>query len=318
MPYDNNYGPRNYGPRNSAPRTNNFSPSQSTKGVHLENIPAGRFLDVNYFSNTTSITIGALPPNTPMDWQSMKNAQTTQVNIKFGDMSELWDICEEVIESVKTTGTFTSSACRCGSKQDCIVEISNGSNINYPAGIYLVLYKNIDSGNRTNTMEIYPFRSGKVMRNYDHSNGTWKDDPVRLGEFKKFYRVIKESCKAFTMAQAHTIAHTNFNDKISAFKAMAAMTAALGIDMQKELDVIIKGQSQRTGGGGRQGGGRGQYSSNDQSNRYGSPRSSAFESGNNYTGQQAMANGITTSVDDPIDISLPIDQLTGVDMTSFS
>lgn len=56
------------------------------------------------------------------------------------------------MESLKQTNTFESVAIEGNQKKDVIIEISNGSNINQPMGLYLVIYKNVDAGKRTNTL----------------------------------------------------------------------------------------------------------------------------------------------------------------------
>lgn len=315
----NNYNGGGYGgPRNSAPRTNDFPPKQNTNGIRLSNSRAGRFLDVNFWADTTSVTIGSTPPGAPIDWMIIKNAQTTKVNITFSDLSELWDVCEEVMDSLKNTGTFTSSAIRCGKRQDALIEISNGSNIGKTPGIYLVIYMNLDSGNRTNNLEFYPFNDGKVIRSYDHTTGMGKEDIIKIGEFKKFYRAVKEAAKAFTMAQAHTITHLQFNDKLAGFKALAAISASLGVDLGKEVDNIVKGGRSTSGGGGAQrnynNNNRGYNGNNNRYNNGGYQQPGAFERNQGYS----QPTQITASVDDPIDITIPMDGLSNVDMAHLS
>lgn len=314
--YNNNggYQRTNYnGPRNSAPRTSTLPPQAKTTGIRLTNERAGRFLDINFWGRYGTLSIGAVAPGTPITWDTVKNTPTTQQNLTFSDLNELWDICDEVIDTVKNTGTFTPTGMRVTNTKgaDSIVEISNGSNLNLSPGIYLVLYKNLDSSNRTNMIEYYPFNETHVIRGYDHNSGTGKDDIIKVGEFKKFYRAVREAAKAFTMAQAHAASVASQGDKIAAFKALAAMTAAMGIDMTKELDAIAKGTSSKANSQPRQGT---SYGARSSGGRYQS--SNTFEgNGANYNGQMAP---MTSSIDDPVDVTLSLENLANVDMSQFS
>lgn len=332
MPYgnnggynNNNYqprGPRSAAPRNSAPRTAVRDPQEQSTGPTLFNERAGKFLNFNYWGRYASIEIGAIQPGSPMTWDARKQAQKTSQVISFGDLSDLWDICDEVLESLKNTGTFTSTGLRVGQKQDCMVEINNGSSLNMGPGIYIVIYKNLDSSGRTNNLEFYPCDDVKILRGYDHRTGMSKEDISKVGEFRKFVRCIKESTKAFTMAQAHSVSVNSKNDKLTCFKAMAAITAALGVDMSAELQGLkaSSGGSGSGDGGYRRGGGN--YGGG--SRNYGSaPRSAggAFENSNAGGGQSGdyqRQQQILATLDDPVDINLSMDNLTNVDMTKFS
>lgn len=321
MPYNNGsyngggYGGRqNYNtPRNSTPRSSALPPQSATTGFRLTNERAGRFLNFDFWGRYGTISIGATAPGNAITWETVKNAQTTKQNLAYSDLNELWDICSEVLETVKNTGTFTPTGMRVTNTKgnDSIIEISNGSNLNLSPGIYLVIYKNVDSGNRTNTLEYYPFGETHVIRGYDHTSGMGKDDIIKVGEFKKFYRAVQEATKAFTMAQAHAAQTAGHSDKLSMFKALAAITASMGIDMSKELDAIAKGSSSRPQSSGGQ----------SRAPQYGAPRSNGggnrgtFES-NAYNNRQMAP--MTASIDDPVDITLSMDNLTNVDMSQFS
>lgn len=322
----NGYGyPQGRAPRNSGPRGGGQQrPDQESNiGQTLFNNQIGKFLDFNYWGRYASIEIGAVAPGAGMDWESRKNAQRTRQVIPFDALSDLWDICEEVMESVKNTGTFTSAGVKVGGKQDAMVEINNGSTLNMSPGIYLVIYKNMDSGNRTNNLEVYPFDHSHIIRGYDHSTGMAKDDIAKIGQFKKFYRLIKEATKAFTMAQAHAIQAIQRNDRLSSFLAISAVAAALGVDTGKEIDRTLKGQDQSRGG--QSSGGRGGYGGG---RNYGAPRSGGswannrpqggtFEQPAQQTNDFQRQQQIMATMDDPVDINLSMDNLTNVDMSQF-
>lgn len=320
----NGYGYQGRAPRNSGPRGGGQQrPDQeSNLGQTLFNDKIGKFLDFNYWGRYASIEIGAVAPGSGMDWESRKNAQRTRQVIPFDSLSDLWDICEEVMDSVKNTGTFTSAGVKLGMKQDAMIEINNGSTLNMSPGIYLVIYKNLDSGNRTNNLEVYAFDHSHIIRGYDHSTGMAKDDTAKIGQFRKFYRLVKEATKAFTMAQAHTIQAIQRTDRLACFKALSTIATALGVDMSKELDRTFKGQDQQGGSG------RGGYNGGGRSG-YGAPRSGGNWANNRQHGggtfeqPSAGANDfqrqqqVLASMDDPVDINLSMDNLTNVDMSQF-
>lgn len=304
MPFNNSFNNGQYPKSNSNTRSGGLAPQETTRGNTLYNSKAGKFLDLGFWGSSASIQINSVAPGGPMDWNARKNAARTSANLGYGDLSDLWDICEEVMDTIKATGTFTSSGIRVGSKRDTIVEINNGSSIGMAAGIYLVIYKNVDSSNRTNNLDIYPFNHSHVLRGYDHTSGNAKDDFLSLGQFKKFYRFVKESTKAFTMAVAHSTKVEFKNDKISTFKALAAITAKLGIDMGRELDAA---KASNYGYGGSSGGNRGSYQSSGGGN-------SNF---GGYPQQPAPQSQVFSSIDDPVDINLDMSNLSKVNLEEF-
>lgn len=299
-------------PQNSAPRTQQKDDQERSTGPTLYNNKAGKFLNFNYWGRYANIEIGSVQPGTTMTWDVRKNAQKVSQSIPFENLSELWDICEEVIDSLKNTGTFTSSGIRLGMNQDSVVEINNGSTINMAPGIYLVIYKNLDSSNRTNNLEIYPFDNSRIMRGYDHSTGMVKDDFGKVGQFKKFFRMIKEATKAFTMAQAHSVQVLSKNDKLSTFKALSAISTAMGIDISSELSKLSSNRQYKNNG-------------NNKSNQtgYGTPRSSSNwyssnQPNNPANNQYRAAQQAMATLDDPVDINISMDDLTNVDMIEFN
>lgn len=308
MAYDQNYGqPRSMmgGPQNNNPRTQDRSYQDTTNGPTLFNNKAGKFLSFNHWNKTGSIEIGTMAPGSQMTWEARKSAEKFSQSIGFGDLCELADICEEVRSSLKNAGTFTSVGIRVGVNQDAMVEINNGSTLGLPPGIYLVIYKNLDSGNRTTTLDYYPFCDVKVLRGYDHNTGTYKEDISKIGEFKKFTLCVQEAARALTMATAHSVTVGSRNDRLSQFRALAAITGAMGIDMGAELK-RVQNMSRNSGGGGR----------NSYGNNYNSNRERTFENSNrnDYSRQQQ----IMSTLDDPVDISLPMGELSNVDMGDFN
>lgn len=307
----NNYRPRNpqsAAPRNSGPRGQQRPQQLTTTGPTLFNEQAGKFLNFNYWGRYASLEIGITSPGAPMTWDNRKAAQSVRQVISFVDLSDLQDICEEILDSIKNTGTFTSCAVRIGARQDCMVEINNGSTLNMSPGIYLVLYKNLDSNNRTNNMEFYPFTSSKVIRGYDHSTGMGKEDISKVGEFKKFYRMVKEATKAFTMAQAHSVAVVGEGEKLATFRALSAITAVLNIDMNAEIRAAKAGYPRQPG----------EPDKKPPTRSYGSPRSSTFENGNSNGPGFSPNQQYLAGMDEPVDISLNMDDLANVDISKFS
>ena len=302
MPYNNGYNAGGYNRSNSNSRSGSAAVQETTRGNTLYNNKAGKFLDIGFWGSSASIQINSVAPGGPMDWNARKNAARTSANLGYGDLNDLWDVSEEVMDMIKATGTFTSSAIRVGSKRDTIVELNNGSSIGMAAGIYLVIYKNVDSSNRTNNLDIYPFNKSHVLRGYDHSSGNAKDDFLSLGQFKKFYRFVKEAAKAFTMATAHTSKQSFKNDTMTMFKALAGITGKLGIDMGRELDIARNNDY----------GNRPSYSNN------GGGGGSSYGGGyNQVPSMQGQPSQVFSSIDDPVDINLDMNNLSKVNLDDF-
>ena len=323
MAYENNYGGYQRQNQNNGGR---YQPKQSTQevvsttGVCFTNPQAGKFMSFNYWGRMVSIEIGAYSPDSQSTWDARKSGQVFRQVISFTALADLEEMCNEVINAIKSNGSFTPVGIRVGSKRDCIIEISNGSNIGQQDGIYLVIYKGLDNTNRTNILEVYPFGNTKYVRNYDHNSGSFTNDISKVGEFKKFKKAVMNAANAFTMAQAHSIAEIKKTDKMATFKALAAITAAMGIDMTKELmEKKTTGQSsyskgQSGGGKSYSGGGYRQYNGyqrQNQSGGYNAPRNPSPAVQNVQQQLMDMAN-------EPVDLNIDLANLQNVALSDFN
>lgn len=323
--FNNNGGGGRF-PRNNNPRTGNMPQQEQTTGPVLYNHQNGKFLQFDYWGRYASIVIGTMSPGAQMTFENRRSANKVSQILSFGDLSDLQDVCEEVLESIKTSGTFTSTAVRVGSSGNALVEINNGSNIGQGPGIYLVIYKDLDQANHSNNMELYPFTSSTVLRGYDPSSGNAKEDIAKIGQFKKFYRLVREATKAFTMAMAHSVVVAEKPNRLTQFKALAAISQSMGVSISKELEAAISSSgSSGNGGGQRSGGGswgnRGGGSYNGGNRGYGNR---SYNGGSSYAsnpgpaaGQPTMTNPAAPTLDDPIDITMSMNDLTNVDISQF-
>lgn len=298
MAYTNYSGNNNNGYKK--PKGKSFSDNVTTTGYSLDNIRAGKFLNINYWGKTTMIEIGTCPNGVPITWEVKKNAQKLNQVLTYAALSDLCDICEEIMSDIKKSGTFTSTAINVGSKKDSMIEISNGINIGMPNGIYLVIYKGLDQAKKTNIMDVFPFGGTMYYQNYDHNTGSHQEAIRKLGDFKKFYHGIAESVKAFTMAQAHVIEETKKGEKLSTFKAMSAIGAALGVD----FSAITPYEKKSNGNSSYN---KSNYNGNNYNRK---PNNQTFESPNVYSAMQGMQN-------DPVDINIDMDNLKNVDLSQF-
>ena len=307
MPYNGNFnryarGSGGY-PRNSNTRSGTGGggvQNPTTNGIVLTNDRQGKFLELSHWGRYMNIAIGSAQGR--ITFEARRSAPRSTQNITFADLSDLWDLCEEVMDSLKNTGTFTPAGVRVGNSRNTIIEISNGSNINVAPGIYLVMYKDLDNANRTNNVMFYPFDQVTYYRGYDPSTGQAKEDISKTGQFKKFYRTIKEAAKALTMAYAHSTLVNMQSTKITTFKAIAAIAAKLGVDISLELDNVKSNPVYEN------------RSSNNNSyrNSYGGNSNSG-----GYGYQSPQPAQVFASLNDPVDISLNMDNLQSVDMSTF-
>lgn len=311
MAYDNRYSnnnPRMGGQqRGGRPRADEIT----TNGVILHNERFGRFLRTRFWNGTLGLDIGSYPPGSPPTFETVRNAQIFGHVFSFSTIFELREICEEVLTSISATNTFESTATEAGMKKDCIVEISNGSNINMSPGIYLVIYKNVDSNKRSNTYEIYPFSGTRVLRGYDHGTGHANEDIKATGNFKKFLKILDEAANAFTMAQAHAAAEVKKGEKMATITALSAISAALGVDISKSV-----ANSTRVSNS--------DYTHAQQANNYQRKMSSPSPQWGQSGGYQqpAPARGQyqpdTAITDEQVDINLNAASLQNVDLNSLS
>ena len=166
-------------------------------------------------------------------------------------------------------------------------------------------------------MDVYPFTTTKVLRSYDPSTGGAKEDLAKIGQFKKFYRMVKEATAAFTMAVAHTVTVVEKPNRLIQFKALAAISQQMGVTVSKELEQAIAAAAP---GGGNGGGGNRSWNGGNRSYNgggYGGNRSGGYGGGNNYNRSQPSSQQPMASLDDPVDINLSINDMTTVDLTQF-
>ena len=324
----NGFGGGNRFPRNNNPRTGNQSKDDTTSGPILYNNQSNKFLQFDYWGRYATIRIGTVAPGSPMNYEGRKNANTTNQALSFGDLSDLQDVCEEVMESLRNAGTFTSSAVRVGATGNALVEINNGSNIGQAPGIYLVIYKDLDQNNRSTTMDVYPFTTGKVLRSYDPQTGNAKEDLAKLGQFKKFYRMVKEAVKAFTMAIAHSVVVADKPNRLVQFRALGLLSQQMGVSVSKELEAALSAPASNSGNGNGNGGGRSGGSWGGGNRSYGGNRGN-YGGGNRYSnggGNYGGGNGgqpqsgttqAMATLDDPIDINLSLGDLNAMNLDQF-
>ena len=315
-----------------APKTNNFGTNQNrygsgqkssnsrksqdieTAGVLLHNDRVGKYLKTRFWNKCMGIDIGSYQAGTQINYDTIRNGQTFGHVFSFSTIFELKEICEDILESLKNTNRFESMATEAGQKKDVIIEISNGSNINMPAGIYLVIYKSVDSGKRTNIMEVYPFNSTKVLLNYNHVTGAATEDIKATGEFKKFVKCLDEAANALTMAQAHAVAEVKKGDKMATFNALSAIAAGLGVDFSK-----IVTSSSRTNG-------QASYNKQQPQNfqRQSTPgqwnRGGQYGQQRNYQNQQQpqqVQAAMAAMNDEPVDLNMDVMDLQNVTLEDF-
>ena len=302
MPYNNNYNNASVGgnfPKysgNKAPRKK--SDDTTTNGILLKNESAGKFLRIGYWNGTMRTDIGTVQPGMEINAASIQGAQTFGHVFSFAAMCELYEVCSDLLDNMKKGEPFVPTAVIAGQKKDTILEISDGSNINMPTGLYFVLYKNIDANSRTGTFDMYPFSSTVILKNYNHNTGESILETKKLGDFKKFMTILKESMKAFTNAQAHVVKEASKkNDPLT---ALAAIGNALGVDITKSV-ASATATSNRTSG-------KSSYNRNNTNYQ----RSSQPGQWNN---QSAAQNNISN---EPVEVNLDSVTLQQVDMSKFT
>lgn len=201
----------------------------STSSVFLNNADKGKFLQIKYWAKTMGMEIGSYQPNTILTPEVINNTERFGHVFSYQSLCEIVDMCEEILDSMKETGTFETSAVLAGQKRDTIVEISNGDNLGLPTGIYLVIYRNVDQGRRSTSFNFYPFASTVIMKGYNRNTGEAVDKVKPTGDFKKFLTCIREAMKAFTLAQAHAVNELVHVDKAKTRSVIFQIAQNMGI-----------------------------------------------------------------------------------------
>lgn len=247
------------------------SEDSNTKGVRLTNYDQMKYLDINYWKKACSIDVGVIPqgaaPGTGASWSWNDAKPTIHLALTFATLTTLETICDEVWESIKKTGSFTNVGAPCGSNFTNMVEINNGSTLNMPEGIYIVLYKDRDQSGKAQLMEVYPCSTRTIERNYDPSTGNSVKDINKTQDFKDFRRCIHEAVSAFTMAYAHSVQEVQNLDRLSVASELGALCQHFGIDVSKmDSKPAYTGNNS---GGARSGGNSGYRSGGYQRKSYG-------------------------------------------------
>ena len=212
------------------------SQDTNTSGVRFMNYDKMKYLAINYWKKACTIDIGIIPAGmsrgsgASWNWKDTPPANI-HLSLTFNTLTTLESNCDEVWEALKKTGTFSNIGAICGLDLNNMVEINNGSTLGMETGIYLVLYKNIDQNTgKPGNMEVYPFATREVIRNYDYRTGQKMSDTNALQEFKDFRRIIHEACSALTMAYAHTVSESINPAKTSIAAALGSISKKLGVD----------------------------------------------------------------------------------------
>ena len=279
-------------PYNGFNNSNNQQPAQpkktdakdaSTTGVRLTNYDAMKYLNINYWKRACSIDIGPIPEgvtrSNPAPWDWKASMPTMHMAMTFTSLTVLEEICDEVWESIKKSGTFSNVGAPCGSDLSNLVELNNGSTIGQPDGIYLVLYRNRDANGIPERYDFYPFATRVIERSFNPTNGHSTKDVTKTQDFKDFRRCIHEAVSALTMAVAHSVQEVQNLDKLSIITRLASICAHQGINVETATRTA-GGQQQSApvrqnngySGYGKSGGYRNNYPKKQYNNNYGGNR----------------------------------------------
>lgn len=291
MAYGNYNGNGGYQkPAASSSPKKSSNQDSATNGVRLTNYDAMRYMNINYWKRALSIDIGPIPQGVtrsnpaPWDWNASK--PTMHMAMTFTSLTVLEEICDEVWESIKKTGSFTNVGAPCGADLNHLVEINNGSTIGQPAGIYIVLYKDRDQSGRAQSYDFYPCSSRVIERDYDPNTGNSTKDITKTQDFKDFRRCIHEAVSAFTMAYAHSVQEVQHLEKLSILNQISAICAHNGITVESVGTPGNRPSPVRNNGNQNSGGGwksnNGYRGNNNGGNRkYGGGYGSRYGVGNN-------------------------------------
>ena len=203
-------------------------------GPIFKNNETGQFLSVGYWESTMKLSFGNFTEGSG-DYQKTTYDGTQNQVIGYHDISALYDACDVVSKQLDETGKFAPRGIRAGKKRNNILLLSPGTEYGMPSGIYLFLFKDLDSDNRTNTAAYYRFGANTqmVVRSYDAVSGTIEESPSGvLAEFKSFVKCVREAQSAFTNAHAYSIKHMMKDETFYTIRALAAVGRQMGLDSE--------------------------------------------------------------------------------------
>ena len=337
MPY-NNFNNGGYPTNNNAkkPSSNKRSAvGYTTNSLFIDNAQAGKFLQIKFWNKTMGIDIGIYDNNLPLTQEVIQNANRFGHVFGFHTLFDLYEICLSVQQSLKESGTFQPMAILAGQNKNAIIEISNGSNIDQVEGIYLVIYKNLDDGKRSQTYDFFPFGHSDIMKSYNHNTGEFMNGNINYGDFKKLILCLKESSKAFTLAQAHVLQEINHAKQTTMVDGLIAIANSLGIDLNKSTTASNSGyrtngkssynrSGSGNGGNGYQnrGNASGYRSTFQRSSQPGQWGNNGYPNNGNqntpYPTNDTRRNNAAPAYQEPTNVSIESTQLQQVSMSDFN
>lgn len=233
MPYN---GFNNSNSQQSSQQKKSDAKDASTTGIRLTNYDAMKYLNINYWKRACSVDIGPIPEgvtrSNPAPWDWKASMPTIHIAMTFTSLTVLEEICDEVWESIKKSGTFSNVGAPCGSDLSNLVELNNGSTIGQPEGIYLVLYRGRNANGVAERYDFYPFAGRVIERGYNPTTGQSTKDISKTQDFKDFRRCIHEAVSALTMAVAHSVQEVQNLDKLSIITRLASICAHQGVTVE--------------------------------------------------------------------------------------
>lgn len=135
-------------------------------------------------------------------------------------------------------GEAFNSMVTCGVQTNNGIQITDGSNIGRPYGMYIVIYKDIQANKKTDKFWIYTVKGAFVVKNYDTKTGQGEMINKPFRELKDIIINFDEFIKASNRAAAHAVRDA---DKYSKSSLMQA------VNISKSSGTNIFGDKEKSG-----------------------------------------------------------------------
>lgn len=171
----------------------------TTYGGNYSNGDAKEKLQIDYTNKLMTVKIMPMGSDFRGD---EKNGD--KITFSAATASMFLDELIDAKESFKKGESFCNMI-TCGIQTNNAIEISDGTNIGRPYGMYVVIYVDIQQNKKTDRAFVYTIKSGTVIKGYNHKTGEGTAHHKPFREINDIIYNFEEFVKTSNRAAAHAL-----------------------------------------------------------------------------------------------------------------
>lgn len=210
-----------------------FKRKSLTYGTSFKNEDTQEYMQLKLEDNLVILTIGELKKTGKGDYVRLDESA---LEAKFGAMNLhlLLDVYEECYADYENDKKFEAEAVVSGMLGNQLVQISDGSNINRPYGLYVTIYKdaNIDEDFKNCKHRTYKLTTKKTIVGFNMGNGHKTKE--RKIEAKIFRKQLASYAETALGGIQHAVKEATKYDTDRIYRGIISLCAAQGISFVGE------------------------------------------------------------------------------------